>query len=91
MKERKAIFTVEVPVRFTMETRADMDCDKLLKTAEKMAAARLRKSKVEFNPKEVEVIDKKVIYTCAEIEEMNRAWENFLKGVKERTNGKISL
>ena len=62
-KERKATFTVEVPVRFTFTAKAKIDCDKLIKMAERQAMLRLKGIDVRYDSNKVDIVNKQVEYT----------------------------
>ena len=78
MKERMATFTASVTVKFTFNAPTKLEGEKLWSEAEKQAKKRLKGAKVEYKPIDVEVVDKKVHYTSAELKEMDEAWERFI-------------
>jgi len=82
-KERLAFYTVTIPVTFTFKARASIDSDILFKMAESYADLKLGQADVDFNKKDLAVINKTVIFTEEEIAEENRKWNEWIKACKE--------
>lgn len=83
-KVHKATFTVEVPIRLTFEAKETLDCEELIKAAEKAADYAVITGAFDVVSDKLSVIHKFVHYSQKEIEEDEKRWQEFLRGVGSR-------
>ena len=79
-KERKATYTVEVPIKFTFCASNSLDCYELHEAAKKELVRRLVNGYFDVLSERAEVVDKVTHYTLEEKIQQEREWENFVNG-----------
>lgn len=79
-QERKATYTVEVPIKFTFAGNNDLSGDDLFKVAIKECYKRLESGYFDVLENELHIRNKLTHYTREEIRERNRQWEEFIFG-----------
>ena len=80
-RERKATYTVEIPIKFTFCGNNSLSGEDLLKEAIIECYKRLESGYFDVLEDKVEVVDKKTHYTLAEKKEMDKQWEMFILGI----------
>ena len=78
--ERKATYTVEVPIRFTFADKNMLSGDDLFKAAIAECHKRLESGYFDVLTQELHVRNKVTHYTREEIRERNRQWDEFVFG-----------
>lgn len=80
-KERLAIYTVEIPVRFAFKARADLDEDMRFKAAQEYALLELGDTSVDWKEDDIAIVDKLTLYTAEERAEDERKWREWCQAV----------
>ena len=77
--KRRATYTVEVPIRFRFSAEADIGEYERYAMAEKELEQRLINGRFEVLTKQLDIVDKAIIYTREEKQESQRQWEEIIK------------
>lgn len=81
--ERRATYTVEVPIRFTFSDSNDLDRDKLINQAQEELNRRLENGYFDVLTKKLDVVNKVTHYTREEIQAQNKRWEEILSTINK--------
>ena len=79
---RKATYKMIVPLQFTFCGENDWDCDELYENAKKELYRRLANGYFDVLVEKLDVDKKMTHYTKEELEEQDKAWKEFLRGLK---------
>ena len=77
-RERKATYTVEVPIKFTFCASNSLDCYELHDAAKKELVRRLANGYFDVLGERAEVVDKVTHYTREEKLEQERLWNEII-------------
>lgn len=78
MKEHKAIYTVEIPVKFTFKASDKLDCQDLIDKAVTEAQKRLLFADVDFKERDIAITKKIVLFTPEELKAQDEFWARVL-------------
>ena len=79
-RNKKAVYTVEVPVTFKFTASNDLDEDELLTEMERVLKRAIKNKEYTFLNNRASVVDKKTILSLAEKLEQEKIWNELFGG-----------
>lgn len=78
---RPARYKITVPITIELNGTSDEERDEILERAKRLLEYKIQEGEYDYDPEDIEIMDKKVQYTSAELKAMDEAWNKFLRSI----------
>ena len=80
-KVRETRIKVTVPITIELTGTTEDETEEILERAKRVLEFKIQNGEYDYDPDEIDITENRPQYTMAEIEAMNKAWEDFLRGL----------
>ena len=78
---RETRIKVTVPITIELTGTTEDETEEILERAKRVLELKIQDGEDDYEPDDIDSTENRPQYTMAEIEAMNKAWEDFLRGL----------
>ncbi len=78
---RETRIKVTVPITIELTGTTEDETEEILERAKRVLGFKIQNGEYDYDPDDIDITENRPQYTMAEIEAMNKAWEDFLRGL----------
>ena len=78
---RETRIKVTVPITIELTGTTEDETEEILERPKRVLEFKIQNGEYDYDPDDIDITENRPQYTMAEIEAMNKAWEDFLRGL----------
>ena len=78
---RETRIKVTVPITIELTGTTEDETEEIIERAKRDLKFKIQNGEYDYDPDDIDITENRPQYTMAEIEAMNKAWEDFLRGL----------